>query len=242
VVRLARRVVRRLIRRLGFDLVRRSSSNAPHALRQAILDREAISAVIDGGAFVGWYARELRGTGYRGRIASFEPLREPFAQLQRAAEADERWEVHRLGLGAEDGQRVLNVAGNLMSSSLLPMLELHAAAAAGSAYVGTEPIDLVRLDSLAPTILAPDDRVYLKLDVQGTELDALDGARTSLPRVRAMELELSVVPLYEGAPLLAEMLGRIDEMGFDLVSIAPAWIDPRTGHVLQLNAIFLRRS
>ena len=112
VVRLARRVVRRLIRRLGFDLVRRSSSNAPHALRQAILDREAISAVIDGGAFVGWYARELRGTGYRGRIASFEPLREPFAQLQRAAEADERWEVHRLGLGAEDGQRVLNVAGN----------------------------------------------------------------------------------------------------------------------------------
>ena len=129
-----------------------------------------------------------------------------------------------------------------MSSSLLPMLELHAAAAAGSAYVGTEPVDLVRLDSLAPTILAPDDRVYLKLDVQGTELDALDGARTSLPRVRAMELELSVVPLYEGAPLLAEMLGRIDEMGFDLVSIAPAWIDARTGHVLQLNAIFLRRS
>ena len=66
-------LVQRLVRRCGYDLTPRRKAKLLEAQLVAVLQHFAIDCVIDVGANVGQYARQLREWGYRGRIVSFEP-------------------------------------------------------------------------------------------------------------------------------------------------------------------------
>jgi hypothetical protein len=87
----------------------------------------------------------------------------------------------------------------------------------------------------------PTSGVYLKVDVQGLESRVIESARGALPRIVAIESELSLVPLYGEQLLFREMLDLLDDAGYHPVSLEPAYADPRNGHVLQVDGIFLRR-
>jgi FkbM family methyltransferase len=199
-----------------------------------------IDLVIDVGANVGQYARTLRTQGYRQRIVSFEPLPQAFAKLSRAAARDIAWTCYPFALGPTLARGDLNVSQNRVSSSLLPMLERHVEAAPNSRYLTEVEVEIRPLDSFMHELDIGSHRTHLKLDVQGYEMGVLQGARSSLEHVQLLELELSLVPLYEGQPLFRDVLTRLEQLGFELVSLAPGFADPRTGHLLQFDAIFDR--
>jgi len=232
--------VRRTLRRLGLD-VRRYTSTANVAWRRAtILARSGVTHVLDVGANVGQYGAELRAAGYIGKISSFEPLAGPFASLARRAARDGRWRCYNYALSHNNGKAEINVSSNSVSSSLLPITTSSTIAAPDSAYVGTEVVSVCTLDSLAETLLDPEDVVFLKADVQGTELDVLRGTDATLARIRGLELELSIVELYAGQPLLWDVAAYVEARGFLLVSLESGFADPGTGHVLQVDGIFIR--
>jgi FkbM family methyltransferase len=58
---------------------------------------------------------------------------------------------------------------------------------------------------------------FLKLDVQGYELQVLEGARETLASTEAVLLEASLVPINAGCPLVAEVLAYLQQRGFRLV-------------------------
>ena len=147
----------------------------------------------------------------------------------------------KLALAERDGEAVVNVAGNLWSSSLLPMTSEHEAAAPASAYVGHERVRLARLDSLA--VIGPEDRAYLKIDVQGGERAVLDGAAGVFDRIMAAELELSLVELYEGQELMPALHERMSSLGFALVWLGESvFRDPASDEILAVDGIFVRRA
>ncbi len=160
--------------------------------------------------------------------------------LERAAADDPDWSCFRVALGAEKEVAELNVAGNSDSSSLLEMGERHAQSDPASTYIGQESIEVRTLDGLWEGLVKPDESVFLKLDVQGFELQALRGAEASLPLVDGVQVELSLVPLYEGAPAWAEVITYLQERGFHPSHLQPAFDDPKTGEVLQIDGIFTR--
>ena len=78
------------------------------------------------------------------------------------------------------------------------MLEAHRAVAPDSAYVGTEAVTILKLDSVAAAYLSGAKNVFIKIDTQGYESQVLDGAEETLKHVVGVMLELSLVQLYEG--------------------------------------------
>jgi FkbM family methyltransferase len=227
---------------LRLDVRRWVPAGVAAARRLRILSDAGVSTVLDVGANRGQFAQELRRGGYTGRIASFEPLSAAFAALEEAAREDSLWTCHRLALSEAEGEAELHVAGNAVSSSLLDMESRHLEAAPESRYVGVEHVRQARLDGLADELGLPSSGVYLKVDVQGLESRVIEGARAALPRIIAIESELSLVPLYREQLLFREMLDLLDDAGYHPVSLEPAYADPRNGHVLQVDGIFLRRS
>lgn len=244
-------LLRRLLRRCGLDVVRydpdaelarRHFASHPRVQLSRYLAAEQIDVVLDVGANTGQYASRLRKLGFRGRIFSFEPVDAAHAELARRAARDPLWQAHRLALGERSENRVIHVAGNSLSSSFLGMAAAHLDAAPQSAYVAEEETVVRTLDEIMDELnLDADQTVYLKLDTQGSEKAILDGAHRSLPRLHSIQIELSLWPLYEGEALFPEMLARLDRQGFDLVWIEPAFKDPTTGRILQLEGLFRSR-
>jgi hypothetical protein len=135
---------------------------------------------------------------------------------------------------------MINVAENYLSSSLLEMTEIHRAHARGSTTVATETISVARLDDVAREFFRGDERIFLKLDVQGYELAALRGAEEMLNQVRAIELELSLVELYRGQPLFPEVVEHLLDREYRCVGLDPVFVEHETGYVLQVDALFVR--
>ena len=120
------------------------------------------------------------------------------------------------------------------------MLEAHSASAPDSAYISGETISVCTLDDCVTASLIPQDSVWLKIDTQGYEAEVLKGASRLMPRVRGLECELSFVPLYDGQPLIDEMIAMIYQLGFRMVGVAPAFFQPETGDTLQVDGTFLK--
>jgi FkbM family methyltransferase len=234
--------IRRLLRVAGFEVHRRAIRNAPDLQLNAILRLAQVDTVVDVGANEGQFGVSLRAAGYRGRIISFEPLRAAHARLARRSEADPAWTVpERAAIGEQDGEVEIHVSANSYSSSVLPMLARHTSAAPDSQVVGTERVPLRRLDSVLPGTVDPGNSVFLKIDTQGYEDRVLAGARETLKSIRGLQLELSLVGLYQGQVLFLEMVKLLDEAGFGLYALNPEFVDPVTGQTLQVNGVFLRR-
>jgi FkbM family methyltransferase len=209
--------------------------------RLKFLRDDNVSLVLDIGANCGQFGVRLREQGYEGRIVSFEPLAGPFLDLERRIQGDSLWSARRLALGESDGESTINVSANTWSSSLLPIASRHVEAAPDSAYVCQQAVTVARLDSTASDILGPTDLIYLKLDVQGCEKEVLSGARETLSQVVLVEAELSLCTLYEGQAPYYELMQILDGLGYDPVALHNEFVEPGTGRILQINAMFERR-
>lgn len=243
-----KRLIKHLINSLGYDLKKYQPAPSTnfHSSRANSLMRFvtefSVNCLLDIGANVGQYAAAFRDLGFQGNIVSFEPLDGPFSILKKRAENDGKWNVENVAVGNDDGEVVIHVAGNSESSSLLPMLSLHLDAYPPSAYESEQITKLVRLDSVCPEIVSGADRLAMKLDVQGYELQALKGARDLLKQVYVIDIELSLDSLYEGQPSFIEIIEFLESEGFTAVSFENGFIDPRNGHALQVDAVFLRKT
>ncbi len=234
--------VRKLLKKFGRDVVVYHHTTHPVARRMHLLERYGVDLIFDIGANVGHFGHELRSLGYKGRIVSFEPLKSAYAELENAARGDPLWTTQNCAIGSEDGSSEINVAANLQSSSLLEMLPRHLDSAPYSSYQGVEKIQVRRLDSVLPEFMKPGEVLYIKSDTQGYELEVVKGGEEALRRAAGVQMELSLVPLYSGETLLADMIRELDTRGFQLMSIEPAFADPESGQLLQVDGIFFRAS
>jgi hypothetical protein len=117
-----------------------------------------------------------------------------------------------------------------------------AAAAQDSAYIGLAEVEAVPLGDAFDGLCGSPQHVFLKLDVQGMEASVLDGGVPTLARLDLPDLESSVVPLYQGECLFPAMMTRLEAVGFALVGVSHSIDDPRTGQLLQVDALFTPRA
>lgn len=209
----------------------------------AALHKFEIDLILDVGANKGQFSAEIRQCGYSGRIVSFEPLSQAHGELMQSSMGDPMWDAYpRCALGDHNGEVEINIAGNSQSSSILPMLESHRSAAPESAYQGKENVPIRTLDAIAGQYLKNAHAPFLKIDTQGFEWQVLDGARVTLPHIKGILVELSLVPLYEGQHLWREIIDRFEAEGFTLWAFKPVFSDLSQGRTLQVDGIFFRTS
>jgi FkbM family methyltransferase len=232
--------IQRWLRAMGYDIVRYTPSSHFLARRKRILDRTGTDVVLDVGANVGQYAQQLRAIGYTGRIISFEPLSSAYPELVRRSSSDGNWQVLNCALGDQSCTTEINVSENSDSSSILNILPYHMKAAPESRYIGKQQIELKTLDSLFNELSVEAHNIWMKIDTQGFEHRILEGAKNSLANIQTIQLEMSLVPLYEDQILFADMYEILNDRGYRIISIEPSFSDEESGHMLQVDGIFYR--
>jgi len=82
---------------------------------------------------------------------------------------------------------------------------------------------------------------YLKLDVQGYELEVLKGAPKALAEAEFVLMETSLMPVNQGCPTFAEVVGFMDSQGFRVFDLCDQG-RRRDGVLWQVDLLFMKRS
>jgi FkbM family methyltransferase len=79
---------------------------------------------------------------------------------------------------------------------------------------------------------------FLKIDVQGFELEILKGLGHHVDRVVAIELEAQFEQMYSGQALFQELYDWLRAQGFGMLAIRPQWI--MDYNIFEVNGFFAR--
>lgn len=198
------------------------------------------ATVIDIGANIGQFAVASAKLFDALKIYSFEPLPQCSSDLQRHVSKLGNVKVFAVALGEQHGEAAFHINQHAHSSSILPLSQAHKDSFPEANEVGTVMVPLARLDEvlIESDIIRPS---LLKLDVQGYEVNVLRGAEKLLPSIDFVILEASFKPLYEGERLFLEIVDIMADYGFEFRRPVGWLAEPKSGEILQMDALFVRK-
>lgn len=145
------------------------------------------------------------------RVTGFEPQAEALAALQAKKGPYERYLPYAVGDG---GEHTLNICrGSGMTSFYEPdpaTLGLFEVLQPYGEVIDRVPMSTQKLDDV-PEIEHID---YLKIDIQGGELAAFQGGRSTLADTVAIQTEVSFVTLYRDQPTMGDIDVELRGQGF----------------------------
>jgi FkbM family methyltransferase len=207
-----------------------------------LLEAGNIQTILDVGAHVGQTCERYHGLFPNARVYSFEPFLETFEQLRLNVTKFGNATAIPYAIGKAEGTRDFYCNGASYTNSLF--------AAREEAVLWVEPFDQIRnVGKIQVSTTTLDifcrqhdiERVdILKLDIQGGELEAFQGAVGLLEReaIQLIYTETMFVPVYTGQPLFHDLSAFLADYGYALYNL----YDLEYGNNAQLkwaNCIFL---
>jgi FkbM family methyltransferase len=232
------KIKRRLNNFFGLEIIKYPTNELDRRIK--LIDDYNINVIIDIGANIGQYGGEMRSLGFKGEIFSFEPMTEAFKKLEKNAKNDSLWKVFNCSIGEKDGQTTINVAKNSVSSSLLENLPQLTESAPRAKFIEKETIEIKKLDTIFESLNIKNKNLYLKIDTQGYEDMVLQGAENSLQFIKGIQIEMSLIPSYKGAITFDMMKTKLNNLGFDMMTIENGFYDKKTGRQLEMDGVFYR--
>jgi FkbM family methyltransferase len=137
------------------------------------INRQA-GVLFDVGANIGGYTLAASSVLQGWKIYAFEPAPQTFPRLQQATKELSDISLHNLGLSSQTGEASLNFGEDVTG-----LASLYDRDVLKNANAGKVPIKLDTIDNFCSQNNI--DRInFLKLDVEGHELEALKGAKNML--------------------------------------------------------------
>lgn len=216
--------LRHAARRAAVRLPERRPDTLDLGRLRRLLGRD-VRTVLEVGANDGGDTLRLHAAFPRARLCAFEPDPRPLAQL-RSAVAGTPVEVYPVAVGAHDGSAVFHQSGGHhpdadpgqrrpdddgsgwhMSGSLRAPTG-HLTTFPWVTFERDISVDVVRLDTWADAhgVRRVD---FIWADVQGAEIDLIDGGPRTLARTRFLYTEYWDTPLYDGQIGLDGILARL---------------------------------
>jgi hypothetical protein len=101
-------------------------------------------------------------------------------------------------------------------------------------------VPVKRPEAILDDILSGKKRPFVKIDTQGFEMEIIRGFGSRVKDIVGWQIELSVEPLYEGQPMMEEVISCMRANGFSLWRVVPGLRDPATLQAFELDGIFFR--
>mgnify|MGYP001583914303 CR=1 FL=1 len=194
--------------------------------------------VVDIGANAGQFSLVMKKNFPKASIFAFEPLNQPFLTYSKIFEGDRYVKIFNSAIAPNTGVVNINVSKSCDSSSLLEISDLQDEIFPGTSAIGLENITTGPLDSFVSKEQIKGVSL-LKLDVQGFELEALQGCSSLLDLFDMVYCECSFFELYKGQALAPKIIEFMANKGFVLQgfnNIAYA----KDGSTIQADFIFCK--
>jgi FkbM family methyltransferase len=236
-----KKILKRLFHALGLDVRRAGDIPAPHpgptiADSYAQLKRLGFQpgSVIDVGVADG--TPELHEAFSDVFHVLIEPVPQHTAAITKILKTLNGVHIQSAA-GAKSGKAKINVHDDeLQGSSLLN----EAMGPEADGHV--ETVSMVQLDDLPGAIPRMQKPYLIKVDVQGAELQVLEGAREIMQDAEAIVLEVSLFEFLKGAPQLHDVVAYLKAVGFVVYDIIRGWNRPLDRALGQVDMVFVKEN
>lgn len=225
--------IKKILNIFGFDVKRH------HPLYETIIKPLGIKTVVDIGANIGMFSKEMRERFPDAHIYAFEPLADCYQSLMSTMGSDNRFRAWNTALGDINGQTEIQRSSFHPSSSLLRMTALHKKLYPRSKDLKAESIATKRLDDIGDLIL--EKNILIKMDVQGFEDKVIVGGEKTIGKAAVVIIETSFVTLYENQPLFGDIHKMLGELGFSYYGDAGRHYSRISGKLIYEDSVFLKK-
>lgn len=201
-----------------------------------------VQTVLDVGSNQGQFIRTILTLMPEVRILGFEPNPDVVAYLQSQTWPADQVQIFPVACGSEATVAKLKVTQFSPSSSFLNATAQNLREFPGTSLLHEVEVSVERLDRILATVPTLTPPFLLKLDVQGQELQVLQGATDILPQVEVILCEINVAPLYDGQANLADISGFLQQHGFRLVDLGDPIRSSHDQSVLFFDAVFCQET
>jgi len=230
--------IQKLFHTLGFDIRRRKSTQG---LRSTIAQSYALirdlgfkpETVIDVGVASG--TEELYENFPEAVFLLVEPVK-AFEPFMKSVLKKYKGEYLLAAAGPRAGEVTFHVRENHPDSSSL-YKERESVQAKESAVT----VPMIRLDDAVQekSLKGP---FLIKVDVQGAEIDVLEGGAGVVQKAEVVVLEISLFEFMEGQPQFYDVVHYMKERGFVAFDIVLGWNRPLDNALGQIDIVFVKEN
>ncbi len=211
-------------------------------LNKPWLPANSIRTVLDVGANEGQFVKVARVLFPQAAILAFEPNPHLAHSLEDLLSASGQGALLPLACGRERGVLPLYLTKFSPSASLLQPTGLHIPDYPTADIGETVQVKVERLDDIVHASDLACAPYLLKLDVQGFELEVLEGATGILSDVAVILCEVNAEDFYTGQAGFEQIHLFLREHGFKLIDIGEPIRARATGEVLYFDVAFLKQA
>lgn len=199
-----------------------------------------IATVLDIGANVGKWAECATKFFQDAEVHAFEPLSCCFQDLDARVARYPRMHGHHFALGPESGEAEMFENDYTPSSSLLPMTERHREMWPKTSHDKKTLVPVKSLDDFAAETKLPAP-IFLKIDVQGFEMNVFRGAAETLRNVAAILTEVQFDEFYENQADFLELQNFLAQHGFRFLEFCDERRLRDEHRLVYANAVFVKK-
>jgi FkbM family methyltransferase len=209
------------------------------AERFSWLSKYQFNSILDVGSNEGQFAEKILCIFPSAEIHCFEPLPDVFEKLKLNFKGRSNFRYYNYALSDSSAEMDIHRNEYSPSSSILEMLDLHKSNFDFAVKSEVTRIQTRTLDSFfSNPILNP---VLLKIDVQGYEMQVLQGGELVLQQADVIIIETSFYALYKSQPLFEDIYSHLTSKGFRYVGNIEQLESPKDHQVLQADAVFIKK-
>jgi FkbM family methyltransferase len=206
-------------------------------LKPWIIDQRP-AAVIDIGINIGQFLHLAYRLWPEAKIIGVEPTADLADRMASLFKDDARVVVEASAASDHAGEATFHITKNSQNSSLLEPSDSFVADRPDDGLLRTETVQLRRMDDILKNEAGP---FFVKIDVQGAEMDVLRGFGDRLADIKTLIVEAPFEEAYDGAGGFDDIYRYLADRGMDYAGPLGTLTSKKTGRVRQEDAVFVKR-
>ena len=209
---------------------------APSIEHKSILSSLRLDKVVDVGANNGQFSLLIQILFPKIKIIAFEPIKGCSDNYNSIFSSNKKVRCINAALGNKKSYMDFYVTLDDDSSSLM-LPNKSTSISHGSDFKKKIKVDVILGNTSLSNAELTDS--FLKIDVQGYELEVLRGLRNKITLIKYIFIELSHIELYKNQPLFTEVLDFLKKKNFILTSISNKTFSDKK--LIQADYLFINK-